>query len=90
MGHLVKRGPARCTDPSGRRIGGRQVGALDLKRPELDQQGIEVGVGDLGSVGLVIPLPVVDDEGPKFIDPLALPVHETILPRAHDRLRSGP
>ena len=90
MSHFVKRGPARCTYPCGRRIGGHQVRALGLQRSELDQQGVEVGVGDLGSVGLVVPLVMVDDEGPKFIDPLAVPVHETILPRARDRLRSGP
>jgi hypothetical protein len=37
----------------------------------------------------VVPLVMVGDEGPKFIDPLAVPVHETILPRARNRPRSG-
>ena len=46
-----------------RRVGGGQVRVLGLEFPEFDDEGIELGVGDLGVVEGVVELVVVADQG---------------------------
>ena len=55
----------RCVGESGTTRSGMRL----LQRPQLQQQGVVLGVRHLGFVELVVPLVVVRDEGPQLLHP---------------------
>ena len=58
--------------PATRRVGESgltQLGVGVLEQPQLADQGVVVGVGDLGRVELVVPLVVVRDQRAQLLDP---------------------
>ena len=59
----------RATDMARRRIDRDQLGVLRLDLPQLANQEVVLGVGDLRTVVGVVPLVVVRDLLPKVRDP---------------------
>ena len=74
-GHPVLATEAKSTDGAAptRWVGESAVtrsGCSSSMRPQLAQEGVEIGVGDLGRVLLVVLLVVVGDLGPQLLDAL--------------------
>ena len=65
---LGERGRRPAAHLLGGRVGGPQLGVGLLQGPQLPNQGVELGVGDLGVVEQVVPLGVVLDEPPQLLD----------------------
>ena len=59
----------RRTDLGGRRVGHGQVRVLGLELAQLADQGVVLGIGDLGVVERVVALVVVGDQGPQLGGP---------------------
>lgn len=60
----------RGADLQRRRVWGAQLRVLFLDGPQLDDEGVVLGVGDLGRVQLVVEPVVVVQERPQLIGPL--------------------
>ena len=69
VGDRSERGADRPADQPGRRIVGNQIGVIRFDLVQLTDESVVVGVTDLGVVERVIPLVVVGDLRPEFIDP---------------------
>ncbi len=79
----------RCPcHPAGGRVGGHQLGMGVLEQSQLTDEGVVVGVGDLGGVELVVAVVVVRDQAAELLHPLR---DATRLARAvrHARERTG-
>ena len=59
----------RAGDAPGGRVRAHELGVGVLEEAQLADQGVVVGVGDLGGVELVVALVVVVDEPAQLLDP---------------------
>ncbi len=53
----------------GGRVGHDQIGMVGFDGPQLPNQGVVLGVGDLGVVETVVPVVVITDQRPELLGP---------------------